>query len=446
MQHKSPQPTSRELLHAKLDALLDECDLIESNEQTLDTMELFFLNKGREFLKETFQEKLQERVKNVEATAEGKQCPDCKKKTEYKDKKTKNITSVHGHVALERCYRYCNCCKKYTFPIDVTLGLATLYTTALSRLATRCCGFWSYQQAADNLAELAGVRLSDTTIGKIAQETAGKIATAMDDNPAFKNAFQKAKGESEFYTDGTFVHILNADDTREWREMKVAAFAKRLSGKSAKPEEWATRDLPKPSTVYAFASISNKEEFQSQCNIERRRLGIGNVSSALGDGSKWIWNIVREVFGKTDECLDIYHALEHVSDCGKALYGEGEEFTSWLDNMRLVLLSEGFVGMERELSSLECELKGKSNKSKRESVISLREYIRGNSERLNYYERLLDGRAIGSGLIEGACKNLVGRRLKQTGACWRLERANRMALICSLLYADQWNACWNYYH
>ena len=102
--------TGRELLHAKLDALLDECDLIESNEQTLDTMELFFLNKGREFLKETFQEKLQERVKNVEASAEGKQCSDCKKKTEYKDKKTKNITSVHGHVALERCYRYCNCC------------------------------------------------------------------------------------------------------------------------------------------------------------------------------------------------------------------------------------------------------------------------------------------------------------------------------------------------
>ena len=39
--------------------------------------------------------------------------------------------------------------------------------------------------------------------------------------------------------------------------------------------------------------------------------------------------------------------------------------------------------------------------------------------------------AIGSGLIEGACKNLVGRRLKQTGAPWRLSRANRMATICT---------------
>ena len=66
-----------------------------------------------------------------------------------------------------------------------------------------------------------------------------------------------------------------------------------------------------------------------------------NVSSALGDGAKWIGNIIREVFGQTEECLDIYHALEHVSDCGKALHGEGETFISWLDKMRMVLLSEG---------------------------------------------------------------------------------------------------------
>jgi hypothetical protein len=53
--------------------------------------------------------------------------------------------------------------------------------------------------------------LSHTTVSKIALETADEISGRMDDNPAFRNAFQKAKGESEFYRDGTFVHILNAD-------------------------------------------------------------------------------------------------------------------------------------------------------------------------------------------------------------------------------------------
>jgi hypothetical protein len=451
MPSASPAPTRRELLHAKLDALLDECDLVADHSaygETFDDMENFFLVKGRKFLQETFQEKLQERITQTEITDDAKQCPDCKKKTQYHDKKTKSLTTVHGHISIERHYRYCSHCDQHTFPVEATIGVPTRYSTALTRLATRCCGFWSYEQAADNLAELAGIRLSHTTLGKVANETADKIESKMDDNPAFREAFQKAEGNNEFYMDGAFVHILNIDGTREWREMKLAAFAKRLLATSALPSEWGTRKLPKPSAVYAFASIASKEEFQERCNMERRRLGVGNVSSALGDGAKWIWNIIREVFGETDECLDIYHALEHVASCGKALYGEGETFTSWLARMRLVLLSEGFAGMERELQSLEDELQGKSKKTKsqRAVVFSLREYLRGNSERLNYSERLSSGRPIGSGLIEGACKNLVGRRLKQTGACWRLERANRMALLCSLLYADQWNACWKNSH
>ena len=358
----------------------------------------------------------------------------------------KDFGSIHGHVSLERCYRHCPHCQKNSFPIEVILGISTGYSNGLQRIVTRCVGFSSYRYSQDTLAELCGIYLSHTTIGKIAGLTADTLSAKMDDNPAFRKSFRKAQGETEFYMDGTFVHILNADDSREWREMKVAAFAKRVLGASALPEEWATRILPEPSVVYAFASIANKEEFQELCQQERRRLGVGSVSSALGDGAKWIWNINGAVFGKPEECLDIYHALEHIAACGKTLYGEGESFTVWLDKMRLVLLSEGFSGMDRELQLLKKELKGKSNKSKRESVMSLRVYLQGNSERLNYAERLAAGRPIGSGLIEGACKNLVGRRMKQTGACWRLERANKMTLICSLLYANQWKQAWKNSH
>ena len=75
---------------------------------------------------------------------------------------------------------------------------------------------------------------------------------------------------------------------------------------------------------------------------------------------------------------------------------------------------------------------------KMESVVSLLEYLRG------HVERLLVSRAIGSGLIEGACKNLVGRRLKQTGVCRRLPRANRMAINCAVLYANQRKFCRKY--
>jgi len=76
-------PTRRELLHAKLDALLDESDLVADHAaygETFDAMEDFFLIKGRKFLQETFQEQLQHRVESVESTVEGKECSHCKKK------------------------------------------------------------------------------------------------------------------------------------------------------------------------------------------------------------------------------------------------------------------------------------------------------------------------------------------------------------------------------
>ena len=309
----------------------------------------------------------------------------------------------------------------------------------MKRLATRCCGFWSYRHAADNLEEFCGIHLSHTTVGEIADLTAGEIAAKLPNIPDIRNEFQKAKGETEFETDGTSVHIRNDEDKAQWREMKVGILAKRERGESAVPSEWATRTLPEPTVVSAFAAIESKEEFLERCQRERRRLGVGGVTSALGDGALWIWSIVVTVFGKTAECLDIYHALEHVATCGKILYGNGADFTAWLDRMRLVLLSEGFSGMERELSSL---LLGELQEAERESVESLLKYFRKNSERLGYCARLAAGRSIGSGQVEGACKNLVGRRLKQTGACWRLERANKMTVICGLLYSNQWKQYW----
>ena len=105
------------------------------------------------------------------------------------------------------------------------------------------------------------------------------------------------------------------------------------------------------------------------------------------------------------------------------------------NQMRLVLLSEGFEGMERELSALK-----DWDVDKQKAVLSLREYLN------KHKERLAAGRSIGSGLIEGACKNLVGKRMKQTGVCWRLPRANRMATLCAVLYSDQWKYCWKKYN
>jgi hypothetical protein len=39
--------------------------------------------------------------------------------------------------------------------------------------------------------------------------------------------------------------------------------------------------------------------------------------------------------------------------------------------------------------------------------------------------------------------NLIGVRLKQTWAKWKLERLNRMTVLCSSRYSDHWEDYWN---
>jgi hypothetical protein len=57
-------------------------------------------------------------------------------------------------------------------------------------------------------------------------------------------------------------------------------------------------------------------------------------------------------------------------------------------------------------------------------------------ERLNYCQRLYTGQSIGGGMVEGAGKNLIGKRFKQTGAYWDVDNVDNMAQLCCLTYSD----------
>ena len=104
-----------------------------------------------------------------------------------------------------------------------------------------------------------------------------------------------------------------------------------------------------------------------------------------------------------------------------------QEATKW------ELLESGFEKIAQRLDKLEKEVQ---DDDKRESLRKLRGYLDNHKTRLGYRERLSEGRAIGSGQVEGACKSMIGRRLKQTNAQWNVDRLNEMAVLCSVHYSD----------
>jgi len=152
-------------------------------------------------------------------------------------------------------------------------------------------------------------------------------------------------------------------------------------------------------------------------------------------------------FGKTKENLDIYHALENLSECGKVLYKAGSsELVAWQEKTKRLLLEEGYEGVHAFLGEQKQmhRKEGEAETAEWKALERVDGYLTWHKERLNYRERLSEGRAIGSGQIEGACKSMIGARLKQTGARWKRSRVNKMGVVCSLFYADQWDEYWKY--
>ena len=341
----------------------------------------------------------------------------------------------------DRRYEKCRPCKLPEYATDAPLGLEEDYTVGFLFLAVRAGSRGSYHDAQEDMKVWRGLEVSHETIRMLCHKEAPKIKQFVEKSAEVPKDFIAANGNVEITIDATKVNTLHG-----WRDMKVCIFIKRLLGEGVDLSYWDKRTrrmLPDENACVAFASIEEKDLFQRRVNAFRSRLRVGSAGdiSVLADGAEWIWNMSDEVFGKVRECLDVYHALGHLSDTGKVLYKEGtEEYKQWQEATKWELLESGFEKIEKRLDTLETEVQ---DKDERESLRKLRGYLEKHKTRLCYRERLAQGRAIGSGQVEGACKSMIGRRLKQTGARWNVDRLNEMAVLCSVHYSDLWQKYWS---
>lgn len=340
-------------------------------------------------------------------------------------------------MRLRRVYWECHPCGSGCFVADGRLGVDGLVSVGGRRLICLAGASWSYDAAARHLKELCGIAVSDTTIRQVCQEEGGRMRRWQQEAPQVGEAFRKADGDVEFYTDGTQVNT-----TEGWREMRLNIFAKRRRGQPATPAQWEHRKLPVPHVRVAFAGIRTSESLGRQWRRWAARLGIRRTEdlSVLADAARWIWKQIETNLPGATGVLDIYHGLEHLRPTAVALYGEGAaEVEPWVAAQRTRLLEGGAAAL---LAELEREERPLRSPKKRRSLQALWQYFDAHREHTAYRERLAAGQPIGSGLVEGGCKQVIGRRLKQTGARWRLRRLDRMAGLCCVFHSDFWDLYW----
>jgi hypothetical protein len=322
------------------------------------------------------------------------------------------------------------------YPSDDALGLDGLLSKQARRLVCFFAAQGSFAKASASLKEACGWSVSDETIRLACYQQADRIQEWIDSDERAYQGFLEAAGEVELQIDAAKVNTFDG-----WRDMKIAIYAKREPGEPATPLQWDKRDLPEHSARVAFARVEEAEEFGKRLGDWTERLQIDTSEvSVLGDGAEWIWNLSERHVPGARHCLDVYHGSEHLSDAGKAVFGvQSEEAKGWLEGARMGLLKDGWWGLCEQVGKTLGEQGGPA----REAMEEVLGYFSKHTTRLGYCARLYAGQAIGSGMVEGACKNVIGKRLKQTAARWNLENVQKMAALCCCCYSDFWIPYWS---
>jgi hypothetical protein len=331
-------------------------------------------------------------------------------------------------VTLRRGYFTCRRCGTHAHPLDDRLGVAGLVSPHAQRLLCVAGAERSFERAARLLRELAGLNVCDNTVHAACDRHGGQMRAWRRDDPEASRPFREAQGDVEFQTDGTCVNT-----TGGWREVRLSIFAKRRRGEPVlASEDWDDQRMPTPHVRFATATIGSSETLGPQWRRTAQRLKIGRTDdvTVLADGAKWIWNEAERNLPGAVGVLDVFHALEHLHATAVALQGAGPAAEAWFQERRRTLLR---LGMSALMTELTAEPRGTEE---------LTAYLWPHVDRTPYRLRLAEGRSIGSGMVEGACKTAVGQRLKQTGARWRVKRLERMAALCCLWYSDLFDAYW----
>jgi hypothetical protein len=377
----------------------------------------------------------------------GPQLPcSCGGLADYHGRHSKTFESVLGPLQLERAYYHCEQCHSGFCPRDQALRLESFsLTPGVLRMTASAAALVSFEESSRLLQELAAVEVSAKQVERAAETLGEEIA--VDEHQQVEKMGEVAP-TMYLGMDGTGVPMRSqevadragkqADGTAKTREAKLVTI---WTAESRDAEGKPVRDPGSVSYSAAIESAATLDtspelsDFAARVQREASRRGFSEAprQAVLGDGSTWIWNTTMELFPRATQILDRFHAKEHLSQAGKAIYGDSPEAKQWI-RARYDELDEG------HLKFLVHALR--SHAAQYQEARECIHYIWKNRRRMRYPEFHKQGLCTSTGVVEAGCKIVIGTRLKRAGMHWSVKGANAIiALRCSKLsgrFEDFW--------
>ena len=139
--------------------------------------------------------------------------------------------------------------------------------------------------------------------------------------------------------------------------------------------------------------------------------------------------------------VDFFHVCEHLSNLSTLLFGDPTEAKTWYKKYRTILKDDpnGAAKMIRAARYRRSLLK------ENPQIESEIKYLQRNKKRMNYFQLRQKKLPIGSGVVEAACKNLIGARMKKSGMRWSIDGGQTVLTLRSIILSNRWEKFWAYF-
>jgi len=380
-------------------------------------------------------------------------CPRCDRAAAYHADRERTVVSVLGPVRYRRAYYYCRACGEGTCPFDGRAGVTARHLTPAAERLTALAGAVgeSFERGARMLREMAAVRLGESTVERTTEDVGGRIAALLGRGCTFGPAAawdwrRDARGRTVAYL------TVDATGTRqqgpggraaEGRMAYVAGVYNPAPPDGLRPPGRAAPALQARylSGLYELAEVGPLLRRQAgQVGMGRADLWV-----ALTDGGSGLEGFCQRNFNRPGLVLilDFYHPASYLEKLAKALHPADEAAAAAQAERWCGLLKE--EGGAAALAVLrEWAWPARQSAALRAQRRETEGYFGNNLHRMEYPEYRAEGWHIGSGVVESACKTVVGQRLKGAGMRWGEDGAHALCHVRALYRSEegQWDAFW----
>jgi hypothetical protein len=311
------------------------------------------------------------------------------------------------------------------YPLDQRLGVwrCVGFTPLMTYLLALYGGSEPYQSGARRLSSTIGFSVSGTAVQRNTEILGSRLAK----NP---------------------VEVIAAEAQNEACERMIVQIDGTTSPQIREIDGVQGRELLKQPTEYKECNLIVIEKYNNEKMIDRwtggcygpraefedyarqagMKMGFMKAREVvfIADGAKHNWEIQNTYFPDSHAVLDFFHVLEHLAEFCALFRDESfgkRQYGKW----RAMLWDGDVLQVIREMND------GLVNVRDRSEAVKHINYFTVNKNRMDYDTYRVKGWPCGSGLVEGSCKFVVGKRFKGNGMRWR--KKDNEAVLNVRLYA-----------